>query len=189
MSSHQSLELAGIETQRGRQLGDQIIVAELDGVSYGFPVEHLLEVEYVPNVAPVPHTADWLHGVVNLRGAILTLIDPARLLEIGAWTRTPYSRMLVVGREDPVALAIGRLRGMGQFTDPVSPELVEHMPGRVAEYVQAVFRDGDHFLIVLAVDRLLDDADQFSNRTNETRSVVGDHTPVGHVPVIERGDS
>lgn len=189
MSSHQSLELAGTAAQLGQQLGNQIIVADIGGASYGIPVDHLLEVEYVPNVAPVPHTEDWLHGVVNLRGSILTLIDPARLLNIGAWARTPQSRMLVVGRDDPVALAISQLRGMRQFTDPVSPELVERMPGRVAEYVQAVYRDGDRFLIVLDIGRLLDDADRFSNRSNETRSVVGDHTPAGHVPVFERGDS
>lgn len=189
MSSHQSLELAGTATQPGQQLGDQVIVADIGGASYGIPVNQLLEVEYVPNVAPVPHTEEWLHGVVNLRGSILTLIDPAQLLQIGSWTRTPQARMLVVGRDDPVALAISRLRGMRQFSDPVSPDLVENMPGRVAEYARTVFRDGDSFLIVLDIARLLDDADRFSKRSNETRSVVGDHAPVGHVPVFERGDS
>jgi purine-binding chemotaxis protein CheW len=189
MSSHSSLELAGAEAQLGRQLGDQIIVADIGGVSYGVPVDDLLEVEYVPNVAPVPHTEDWLHGVVNLRGSILTLMDPARLLEVGTWTRTPQARMLVVGRDDPVALAIGQLRGMRHFTEPVSPELVEHMPGRVADYVKTVYRDGANFLIVLNIQRLLDDADHFSRRQNETRSVVGDPSPGGHVPAMERGDS
>lgn len=189
MSSHQSLELAGAEAQLGQQLGDQVIVADIGDNSYGIPVEHLLEVEYVPNVAPVPHTEDWIHGVVNLRGSILTLIDPARLLHVGTWFRTPQARMLVVGREDPVALAISQLRGMRQFTDPVSPDLVEDMPGRVADYVQTVFRDGDDFLIVLDIGRLLDDADRFTRRLNETRAVVGDHSPGSHVPTMERGDS
>jgi purine-binding chemotaxis protein CheW len=163
-------------------------VADIGGVSYGIPVADLLEVEYVPNIAPVPHTADWLHGVVNLRGAILTLIDPARLLQVGAWGRTPQARMLVVGREDPVALAISQLRGMRQFTEPVSPDLVERMPGRVAEYVETVYRDGENFLIVLAIKRILDDADRFSRRQNETRTVIGDPSPGGHVPALERGD-
>jgi purine-binding chemotaxis protein CheW len=189
MSNHQSLELAGAEAQLGQQLGDQIIVATIGDASYGIPVEHLLEVEYVPNVAPVPHTADWIRGVVNLRGAILTLIDPARLLQVGAWTRTPQSRMLVVGREDPVAFAVSHLRGMHQFTDPVSPDLIEDMPGRVSDYIQAAFRDEDEFLIVLDIRRLLDDAEQATPRLNETRTIVGDHSPGGHVPVLERGDS
>lgn len=189
MSSHQSLELAGTEAQLGLQLGNQIIVADIGDASYGIPVEHLLEVEYIPNVAPVPHTEEWIHGVVNLRGSILTLIDPAQLLQVGTWSRTPQSRMLVVGREDPVALAISRLRGMRQYTEPVSPELVEEMPGRVADYVQTVYRDGHDFLVVLDVGRLLDDADQYSRRLNEPRAVVGDHAPASHVPAMERGDA
>jgi purine-binding chemotaxis protein CheW len=189
MSSHQSLELAGSDAQLGQQLGDQLIVADIGGTSYGIPVDHLLEVEYVPNVAPVPNTEDWIHGVVNLRGSILTLIDPARLLHIGNWSRTPQSRMLIVERDDPVALAVSQLRGMRHFSDSVSPDLIESMPGRVAEYVQSVYRDGDNFLIVLDVIRLLKDAGQWPNRTNETRSVVGDHAPIGHVPALERGDS
>ena len=189
MSSHSSLELAGAAAQLGQPLGNQVIVADIGNATYGIPVDDLLEVEYVPNIAPVPHTEDWLHGVVNLRGSILTLIDPARLLQIGAWTRTPLARMLVVGREDSVALAIGQLRGMRHFADPVSPDLIEEMPGRVAEYVQTVYRDGANFLIVLDIKRLLDDADRSSRRLNETRTVVGDPSPGGIVPAFERGDA
>lgn len=189
MSDHQSLELAGTVTPTGQQKSNQVIIADIGGVTYGIPVDDLVEVEHVPNVAPVPHTEDWLHGVVNLRGSILTLVDPARLLDAGAWTPSPLSRMLVVGRDDPVALAVDRLRGMQQMTDPVSPDLLEDMPGKVADYVEAIYRDGDKFISVIDVRRLLDDADHASNHSNESMPMAGGRPPGGDVPAMERDAS
>ena len=189
MSSHSSLELAGTEEQLGHDLSSQVIAFDIGDAAYGFPVDALVEVDHVPNIAPVPHSEAWIRGVVNLRGSILTLIDLASLLQIGEWQPTPLSRMLVVGREDPVAIAVDRLRGMRQFSETVSPDILVNMPGRVADYAQTIYREGDDFLTVLDVERTLDDADQSSSRVHEPLPALGDRSVGDLLPVMERGDS
>lgn len=189
MSDHRSLELAGTQARPGQTPGNQVIIADFGEGTFGISVDDLLEVEQIPNVAPVPHTEDWIHGVVNLRGSILTLVDPARLLEIGHWQPTPQSRMLIVGRDDPVALAVDRLRGMRQLQEPVSPEILDQMPGRVSTYAEAIYRDGESYVTLLNVRRLLDDADQTSRRSNESIVFDGGRPPAGDVSEIERGAS
>jgi purine-binding chemotaxis protein CheW len=185
----QSIELAATGERQDHLLaGEQIIIVELDGTPYGIPIEFVQEVEQVPSVAPVPHTADWLHGVVNLRGSILTLVDPANLLEVGVWRRSATARMLVVGRDDPAALAVDRLLGMRRLTEQVAPEVAGDMPGRVAEFVTAIYRDGDDFISVLDIRRLLDDAERVSNQLSDLVSIsAGGRLPGGDVSVQERG--
>ncbi|MEZ4523214.1 MAG: chemotaxis protein CheW [Thermomicrobiales bacterium] len=189
MSDHRSLELAGTAPPAGQQLSNQAIIADIGGSTYGIPVQDLVEVEHVPNIAPVPNTRDWLRGVVNLRGAILTLIDPARLLDVGEWNPSPLSRMLVVDREDPVALAVDRLRGMRQLNDPVSLDLLDDMPGKVADYVEAIYRDGDAFIRVVDIRRLLNDADTAASRSSESMPHAGGGPLEDDISVMERGAS
>lgn len=187
MSDHRSLELAGIETQTGQHLSNQVIIADIGDGTYGIPVDDLLEVEHVPNVAPVPDTEEWIQGVVNLRGSILTLVDPARLLGIGSFKNTHLARILIVGRDDPVALAVDRLRGMRQLSDPVAPEILEDLPGTVARYAESMYRDGDRYITVLNTRRLLDDAEEASRRSNESRSLARGRPPEGAVSAMEGG--
>lgn len=189
MTQHSSIELAGSGEQFDHLItGDQFIIVDLAGKPYGIPVGQVLEVEQVPNIAPVPYTREWLYGVINMRGTILTLIDPASLLQIGAWTRSPLARLLVVDRDDPVALAVDRLRGMRRLTEPVAPEVFEELPGRVAEFVMAVYREGDGFINVLDMHRLLAEADRASGRSDElVGAAAGARQPGVAVSVQERG--
>ena len=192
MSSHSSLELVGAAGEPNLDLGSQVIAFDIGNASYGIPIDSLVEVDRVPNVAPVPHSETWIRGVVNLRGSILTLIDLAALLQIGTWRPTPQSRMLVIGREDPVAISVDQLRGMRQFSESVSPDILDHMPGRVADYAQTIYREGDDFLTVLDIQRALDDADQASGRVHELLPVAvspGNHSTGDHLPAKERGNS
>ena len=189
MSDHSSLELAGTAVESRQDLGNQIIVVDIGNHPYAISVDDLVEVEHVPNVAPVPHTEYWIHGVVNLRGSILTLVDPARLLDVGSWSQTTQSRMLVVGRDDPVALAVDRLLGMRQLSEVVSPDVLDEMPGRVGDYIEAIYRDGDRFISVLDIRRILDEADRASHRSGESTPIVGGGSLGSEVSVMERGAS
>jgi purine-binding chemotaxis protein CheW len=189
MTQHSAIELAGGGAQYDHLIaGDQFIVVDLAGKPYGIPVGQVLEVEQVPNIAPVPSTREWLYGVVNMRGTILTLVDPASLLQLGAWQRTPLARLLVIDRDDPVALVVDRLRGMRRLTDPVAPEVFEELPGRVTDFVMAVYREGDGFINILDMHRLLEDADRSSQRADEVvTTAAGVRQPGGAVALQERG--
>src|SRR5690606_13618669 len=113
-------ELAGDELRRTTVLdGDQFIIVEMAGSAYAIPLGAVQEVEHIPSIAHVPGSNAWVRGVVNLRGSVLTLVDLARLLDLEPWRRTSDARMLVVGGDDPVALAVDRLRGMRRLLDRV----------------------------------------------------------------------
>lgn len=193
MSVRPTIELAA-DLHRLDQtiIGEQVIVVELAGESYGIPITTVQEVEQVPPITRVPHAASWIRGVVNLRGAILTIIDPAELLGIGQWLPTPLARMLVAGGDDPVALAVDRMRGMRRLSESVDPDVLTEMPGRVSEFLTNVYRLDDAYLTALDIPALLAEANASSGSPVHEPAIS---TPapmragglVHGVSVVERG--
>lgn len=155
-----SIELAAGRRHEPQMLaGDQYVIVEVLDLPYAIPLETVLEVEQIPPLAPVPHTRPWVRGVVNLRGNVLTLVDLAGLLGLGGWRDSGASRMLVIDREDPVALAVDRLRGMRRLSNRIDSTLIDQLPGEVGRYCRGLYREDGEYIAALDIPRLLHDAD------------------------------
>ena len=73
------------------------------------------EIVPVPDtIAPVPLTRDWLLGLVNLRGALYTVVDLQRFAQLGATACGKESRLLALaGRLDfNAAILVTRMLGL-----------------------------------------------------------------------------
>ncbi len=55
------------------RLGDEVYILDVDCVYDIYPVKQ---------ITPVPHVPDWVRGVSNLRGTILSVIELSRFLEL-----------------------------------------------------------------------------------------------------------
>uniref|UniRef100_A0A7V4TZG7 CheW-like domain-containing protein n=1 Tax=Candidatus Caldatribacterium saccharofermentans TaxID=1454753 RepID=A0A7V4TZG7_9BACT len=61
-----------VET-RGKE--NQYVVFALGDELFGVPIEQIQEINRLPEVTRVPHTASFIEGVVNLRGEVIPVID------------------------------------------------------------------------------------------------------------------
>lgn len=155
-----SIELAAGPGQSPELLDtDQYVIVELLDAPYAIPLGTVVEVEQIPPVAPVPRTRPWVRGVVNLRGSVLTLVDLSRLLGLGDWSQSASSRMLVIDREDPVALAVDRLRGMRRLSDRLDNAIVDHLPGDVGRYCLGLYREEGEYIAALDIPTLLQEVE------------------------------
>lgn len=158
MDRSTSIELARQQHREDAVLGsDQFVIVELNASVFAISLGDVLEVEQIPSIALAPGARPWIEGVVNLRGSVLTLVDLAQLLGMPARQKTNAARMLVVSREDPVALAVDRLRGMRRLTHPIRSPIIEHLPGTASRYCSGLYRQDGEYVAALDVLRLLDD--------------------------------
>jgi purine-binding chemotaxis protein CheW len=58
---------------RGKE--NQYVVFALGEELFGVPIEQIQEINRLPEVTRVPHTASFVEGVVNLRGEVIPVID------------------------------------------------------------------------------------------------------------------
>jgi purine-binding chemotaxis protein CheW len=84
---------------------------------FGLPIQYVREVQRLERMTRVPNAPAEILGILNLRGRILTLFDPAGCLDIPAGTHPP-THTVVLDLGDPdlsVGLAvqeIGQVRGI-----------------------------------------------------------------------------
>ncbi len=73
--------------------GMQYVLIRLHEQDIAFPAPHVIGVERVTEVTPVPNTVAWVLGIANLRGAITSVVDLRAFLGIAPaqWTRPPAS--------------------------------------------------------------------------------------------------
>ena len=98
---------------------------------YALPVDTVLEVADLGEVAPVPGAPGAVLGVCNLRGNVLPVVD-ARLL-LGAAESGAVAGRLVVTEEGGrrVGLAVDAVTDVGPLPGAPEPTEAEHLNGAV----------------------------------------------------------
>jgi len=75
---------------------EQVVVFRLDKEEFGVPIESVQEIVRVPDVLThVPKAPPFVEGVINLRGAVLPVIDLRRRLGLPAVARSDRQRVMV----------------------------------------------------------------------------------------------
>ena len=99
--------------------------------SYGVPIKSLHEIVRVPEITAVPDAPDYLEGVINLRGKIVSVMDLRKRFGEPQAGIKRQNRILVVEHG-------GRLAGL--IVDSASEVL--KIPAETVEVPPAVFQDG-----------------------------------------------
>jgi purine-binding chemotaxis protein CheW len=99
--------------------------------TYGIPITSLHEIVRVPEITAVPDAPDYLEGVINLRGKIVSVVDLRKRFRQPAITLDRRSRILVVEHR-------GRLAGM--IVDSASEVL--KIPTSEIETAPAMMQEG-----------------------------------------------
>ncbi len=129
---------------------------------FGVPISAVQEIVRVPQIARIPQSPEFVEGVINLRGRIITVVDMRKRMTCGAKAiesaeeRGRKSRILVVEAD-------GRL--VGVIVDEVaevlklSEERVEAAPPMVAQvdnqYIKGVGKLENDLLILIDIERIL----------------------------------
>jgi purine-binding chemotaxis protein CheW len=141
------------ETTSGNSL--QVVVFELADETYGIATDHVREVQPLRNVSPVPCTPEFVVGVINIRGAIYSVIDVRSFFGVPDRAITELTKVILTSA---AGLQVGILADdvLGEIGIPlaeIKPPLATR-GGIKEEYVQGVTRD---MLSILNLEAFLRD--------------------------------
>ncbi|MGA8438904.1 MAG: chemotaxis protein CheW [Candidatus Sulfotelmatobacter sp.] len=108
-----------------------IVGFQIGRETYGVPITSLHEIVRVPEITAVPDAPDYLEGVINLRGKIVSVMDLRKRFGIKQAALKKGNRILVVEHS-------GRLAGL--IVDSAS-EVVK-IPSEDVEPPPAAFQEG-----------------------------------------------
>jgi purine-binding chemotaxis protein CheW len=133
-----------------------IVGFQIGAETYGVPIATLHEIVRVPEITPVPDAPDFVEGVINLRGKIVSVIDLRKRLGKASAAPNRKNRILVVEHR-------GRLCGL--IVDSASEvlkipaadvETSEVFSDRGANCVTGLGKYKGRLIVMLEMSRLLE---------------------------------
>lgn len=123
----------------------------------GIPVEGVQEVIRYQNRTPVPFVSQVIHGLINLRGEIVTTVDLRHRLELPARPDDIDPINLVIrSDEDVISLLVDEIGDVCDVTEDAFEPLPPTMQGYYREFVDGIYKEQGKLLLVLDTDKLLD---------------------------------
>jgi purine-binding chemotaxis protein CheW len=145
--------------------GKPYLVFSLAGADYAVDLANVREIGPPPGVTPLPHVPDWLLGVSNVRGDIVSIVDLRLFLGLpGNGARDPVAghyrrpRVLVVhsARDDlTTGLLVDGARSICRLTDDRITDVTAPVEQPVAPYLLGQADHAARPLRVLDLERLL----------------------------------
>ncbi len=136
----------------------QWVTFNLAGETYGVNVMQVQEVLRYSEVAPVPGAPDYVLGIINLRGNVVTVIDTRDRFGLEPGEITDSTRVVIIEAERHV---------IGIMVDSVAEVVylrqseIETAPNvgndESAKFIQGVCHKNGELLILIELDKLLTD--------------------------------
>ncbi|MEQ6389242.1 chemotaxis protein CheW [Bacillaceae bacterium S4-13-58] len=134
----------------------KIIVFELNTEKYGVNIEQVLSIERLQNLTQIPKSADYVKGILNLRGEIIPIIDLKNRLEIGYTEITDLTRVLIVSINSS---KIGIMVDSATDVLDIDSSTINFPPAMVAgvgkDYISGVVTLQDKLLILLNLENVI----------------------------------
>jgi len=134
----------------------QWVTFMLEGEKYGINVMQVKEVLRNIEIAPVPGAPDYILGIINLRGNVVTVIDTRKRFALPERELEEESRIIIIETDEQV---IGLLvDGIAEVADIPKSE-IEITPNvgndESSRYILGVHSNNGELLILVEIERLL----------------------------------
>jgi purine-binding chemotaxis protein CheW len=134
----------------------QWVTFRLDGETYGVNVMQVQEVLRYTEIAPVPGAPEYVLGIINLRGNVVTVIDTRNRFALKEGEVTDSTRIVIVEADEHV---------VGLLVDSVAEVVylrqseIENPPNaghdESARFIQGVCNKNDELLILVELEKIL----------------------------------
>jgi purine-binding chemotaxis protein CheW len=128
----------------------------LDNEKYGIKVMQVQEVLRMTEIAPVPGAPDYVLGIINLRGNVVTVIDTRKRFGLQEKDADDATRIVIIEAGDQV---IGILVDSVAEVAELRASQIEATPNvgsdESSKFIQGVSSQNDQLLILVDVDKLL----------------------------------
>lgn len=136
--------------------GDQFLTFTLQGEEYGIEILRVHEIKGLSKIRPIPNSPGYVKGVINLRGAVVPIVD---LRSRFGMSEAEYNQFTVI-----IVVSVGA-KVVGLVVDAVSDVMnigkgqVEETPEMGGEIDTSFFRGmgkvGEKLVLLLNIERLL----------------------------------
>ena len=142
----------------------KLVIFNLYEEEFGINVNHVEEVLRLTRITHIPHTAEYVEGVINLRGEVIPVINLRKRFGIpDDIDNEMKKRIIIVTIEgDKVGLIVDSVREVLQLPSKVVESPTETVAGSKSEFLEGVGKYDDRLLIILKLDKIITTEERIS---------------------------
>jgi len=148
-----SPKLDGMHTS----LKDQYILLALEKTLFALPLSSALEIGRRPEITPLPNLPNWVLGISNIRGEIISFINLKAFFGISSTGANLERHFLIIHNPGlKVGIIVDRIMGILALNQ-IDADLQNspYIKGEIANYVLGVAVSGENLMNILDIDKLL----------------------------------
>ncbi|GAB7081616.1 chemotaxis protein CheW [Megalodesulfovibrio paquesii] len=137
----------------------RLLTLTLDNVYFALDIQSVREILDMTDITSIPHTPEYMRGVVNVRGSAVPVVDLRLKFGLPAAERTLNTRIVIleVSRGDGMA-AIGAIADSVREVLEVETSKIDPPPrmgtGIKVDFIKGISRQNDRFLLILDASKV-----------------------------------
>jgi len=136
----------------------QWVTFRLDNETYGINVMQVQEVLRYSEIAPVPGAPQYVLGIINLRGNVVTVIDTRLRFGLAQEDTTDQTRIVIIETENQVVGilvdAVAEVVYLRQSEIETTPNVGND---ETAKFIQGVCHKNEELLILVDLEKMMSD--------------------------------
>ena len=145
----------------------QLATFRVGDVIFGIDINHVQEINRSLQVTEVPDAPKRFHGVVNLRGDVVTVINPHHVfgIEVPEGIKTRRNLILNIDGER-VGVLVDRVMDILEVEQSKLSQKPANADSIDRRYIDSVYVDEDQIVVVIHAEALAADAELQAESTN-----------------------
>jgi len=153
----------------------QLVVFTLATEEFGIEINQVKEIIQPREITRLPHTPEFIRGVINLRGEIIPVLDLRTRFNVDAREIDRDSRIIVVEIAGTVAgLLVDSVTEVLRIDGSQIEDAPRSIAGLKAEFLQGVGKIDDRLLILLEVNKILSTQEEIQLQTQVELAASGE---------------
>lgn len=136
---------------------NKYVIFKLDKEYYGISINHVISIEKIQKSTRIPNGPNYVKGVINLRGEVITLIDLRDKLNMETKEIDNNSRIMVVSHEEIMA---GLIVDSSSEVIEIEKDNIDNPPSSYdndkLEYIYGIGKIENRLVIILNLSRILE---------------------------------
>ncbi|OAQ21294.1 chemotaxis protein CheW [Thermosulfurimonas dismutans] len=151
-------ELPVLSSEKRPALGEKtetFVTFWLGSFLFGLPIAEVIEINRDLETTPVPLSPDYIKGIVNLRGQVLTALDLAERIGLSAEGERSYNLIVRNEEDERVSLLVEKIGDILEVPVSSLEEPPEKIEGLDRKFVKYVCQLPERLLVVLNTREIL----------------------------------
>lgn len=134
----------------------KVIVFQIGDEEYAVPVDQVGSIERLQSITRVPQTANFVKGIINLRGVVIPVIDLRLRFGMKETSHTESTRIIIIHLDQ---VEVGLIVDVANDVIDLQEEMIESAPEVVGtvdvDYILGVAKLEKRLLILLDLQKVL----------------------------------